>query len=196
MQTPPNVLKVGFGMLRGSHKRIRSWKNTMITVSMAQRNRFLGERFPFVGAAICPVWQQHFPGCVKVFRESVVSPQLTLGLCPVGKMSRLMHLQRAAPLSYTFTEFFWEECFTRIHSFQGRNPMSTIRKPYATDLTDAEWSILQPLLKLPTGGRPKTTNLREVINAIRYRHKTGCQWSRKIGLIKQTRKNLHKSPKK
>ena len=54
--------------------------------------------------------------------------------------------------------------------------MSTTRKPYSTDLTDAEWSILQLLLKLPTGGRPKTTNLREVINAIRYRHKTGCQW--------------------
>ena len=65
---------------------------------------------------------------------------------------------------------------TAIHSFQGRKSHATTRKPYSTDLTDAEWSILQPLLKLPTGERPKTTDLREVINAIRYRLKTGCQW--------------------
>jgi putative transposase len=51
-----------------------------------------------------------------------------------------------------------------------------VRKPYLTDLTDAQWSLLQPLLKLPTGGAPKTTDLREVINAYQYRLKTGCQW--------------------
>ena len=50
------------------------------------------------------------------------------------------------------------------------------RKPYRTDLTDSQWSLLQPLLKLPTGGAPKTTDLREVINGIQYRLKTGCQW--------------------
>jgi len=53
---------------------------------------------------------------------------------------------------------------------------STPRKPYHTDLTDQEWELLQPMLELPDGGRPKTTDLREVLNAIRYRLKTGCQW--------------------
>jgi len=50
------------------------------------------------------------------------------------------------------------------------------RKPYKTDLTDEQWNLLQPLLILPEGGRPKTTNLREVINGIFYQLKTGCQW--------------------
>ncbi len=51
-----------------------------------------------------------------------------------------------------------------------------IRKPYKTDLTDEQWILLQPLLILPEGGRPKTPNLREVINGIFYQLKTGCQW--------------------
>ena len=56
-------------------------------------------------------------------------------------------------------------------------PPTIVRKPYRTDLTDEQWSLLQPLLKLPTGGAPKTTELREVINAFQYRLKTGCQWN-------------------
>jgi transposase len=40
------------------------------------------------------------------------------------------------------------------------------RKPYLTDLSDSQWELLQPLLKLPTGRVPKTTDLREVVNAI------------------------------
>jgi hypothetical protein len=32
-----------------------------------------------------------------------------------------------------------------------------LRQAYRTDLTDAQWAILQPLLVLPDGGRPKTT---------------------------------------
>jgi len=51
-----------------------------------------------------------------------------------------------------------------------------IRTPYFTDLTDAQWELLEPLLQLPDGGAPKTTDLREVINAILYRLRTGCQW--------------------
>ena len=51
-----------------------------------------------------------------------------------------------------------------------------LRKPYKTDVTDEQWEWLHPLLKLPEGGRPKTTVLREVINAILYQLKTGCQW--------------------
>jgi putative transposase len=51
------------------------------------------------------------------------------------------------------------------------------RKPYPTDLTDAEWAILEPLVPPPgTGGRPRTVDVREVMNGIFYRVRTGCQW--------------------
>jgi putative transposase len=54
---------------------------------------------------------------------------------------------------------------------------STIhRKPYQSDLTDEQWELISPQLVLPEGGRPKTTNLREVINGIYYKLRTGCQW--------------------
>jgi putative transposase len=55
--------------------------------------------------------------------------------------------------------------------------MFTPRKAYSTDLTDEQWETLKPLL--PTakhGGRPRIVNLREVINAILYLNRTGCQW--------------------
>lgn len=51
------------------------------------------------------------------------------------------------------------------------------RKPYPTDLKDAEWDILKPLLpEAKPGGRPRTVNLREIANAIFYRERTGCAW--------------------
>ena len=53
----------------------------------------------------------------------------------------------------------------------------TARKPYATDLSDAEWAIIEPLIPGCTGaGRPRKTNMREVINAIYYLLRTGCAW--------------------
>lgn len=51
------------------------------------------------------------------------------------------------------------------------------RKPYPTDLKDAEWEIVAPLLpKANPGGRPRSVDLREVLNAIFYRERTGCAW--------------------
>src|SRR5437016_12543003 len=51
------------------------------------------------------------------------------------------------------------------------------RKPYLTDMTDEQWEILEPLLPEPKpGGRPRTTDLREVLNALLYQNRTGCQW--------------------
>ncbi len=48
---------------------------------------------------------------------------------------------------------------------------------YPSDLTDQEWAILEPLLPLAKpGGRPRTSDLREVINAILYLDRTGGQW--------------------
>ena len=48
---------------------------------------------------------------------------------------------------------------------------------YDTDLTDAAWAVVAPLLPaaLPRG-RPRTTDLRAVLDAIFYLLRTGCQW--------------------
>ena len=48
---------------------------------------------------------------------------------------------------------------------------------YDTDLTDEQWSILEPLLPKPCRtGRPRTC-LRRVVNAVLYALRTGCQWA-------------------
>jgi len=48
---------------------------------------------------------------------------------------------------------------------------------YDTDLTDAAWALVAPVLPAARpGGRPRTTNLRAVLNAIFYLMRTGCQW--------------------
>jgi len=49
---------------------------------------------------------------------------------------------------------------------------------YASDTTDEEWSVIEPLLPAPaTGrGRPRTTELRSVVNALFYMAQSGCQW--------------------
>ena len=48
---------------------------------------------------------------------------------------------------------------------------------YASDMTNAEWSIISPFLPPPRRlGRPRRSDLREVLNAILYVLATGCQW--------------------
>jgi len=48
---------------------------------------------------------------------------------------------------------------------------------YPSDLTDAEWALVAPLIPpAKTGGRPRDVNVREVLNAIFYVLSTGCQW--------------------
>ena len=48
---------------------------------------------------------------------------------------------------------------------------------YASDLTDKEWKVIAPHLPArKRHGRPRTTDLREVLNAILYMARTGCQW--------------------
>jgi putative transposase len=52
-----------------------------------------------------------------------------------------------------------------------------VRKPYDSDLTDAQWELLAPLLPPEVGGgRHRSVNLREVVNAIFYRLRSGCTW--------------------
>ena len=51
------------------------------------------------------------------------------------------------------------------------------RQAYPSDLSDAEWKVLEPLFPKPKGfGRPRTVDLREILNAIFYVQRTGCQW--------------------
>ncbi len=51
------------------------------------------------------------------------------------------------------------------------------RNRYATDLTDAQWAMLEPLIPPPKpGGRPAKYERREIVNAIVYLLRSGCSW--------------------
>jgi putative transposase len=51
------------------------------------------------------------------------------------------------------------------------------RKPYATDLTDAQWAILAPLIPpAKPGGRPREVDMREILNGIFYHLRVGGAW--------------------
>ena len=51
------------------------------------------------------------------------------------------------------------------------------RRSYPSDLTEQEWALLEPLIPpAKPGGRPRTTDMRDGINAILYLDRTGCQW--------------------
>jgi putative transposase len=47
---------------------------------------------------------------------------------------------------------------------------------YPTDLTDEQWPMVEPLIPASKGGRPATSDFRQMLNGIFYRNKTGCQW--------------------
>jgi len=48
---------------------------------------------------------------------------------------------------------------------------------YASDTTDTEWALIEPLMPLSADvGRPRQTSLRDVVNALFYIAQTGCQW--------------------
>ena len=51
-----------------------------------------------------------------------------------------------------------------------------MRKPYPSDLTDEQWEIVRPLIPVSRVGRPREVALREVLNAIFYLDRAGCQW--------------------
>ncbi len=58
-------------------------------------------------------------------------------------------------------------------------PKEVSVKRYPSDMTDEEWGILKEALEEIepyTTGRPRKVDLREVLNAIYYINKTGCQW--------------------
>jgi putative transposase len=52
-----------------------------------------------------------------------------------------------------------------------------MRKRYPSDVTDAQWGLLEVLLPpAKRGGRPRTVDLREVVNTLFYQARTSCQW--------------------
>jgi putative transposase len=52
-----------------------------------------------------------------------------------------------------------------------------MRKPYPTDLSDDEWTYIEPHMPTPNGhGRPRIHSLREILNATFYVLRSGCQW--------------------
>jgi len=51
------------------------------------------------------------------------------------------------------------------------------RKMYPSDLTDAEWQIVEPLIPpAKPGGRRRSHNIREILNGIFYLLRSGCSW--------------------
>jgi putative transposase len=54
------------------------------------------------------------------------------------------------------------------------------RKKYISDLTDAQWAIVEPMIppakQSTRGGRPRKVDMREVLNTLFYLNRSGCQW--------------------
>ena len=47
---------------------------------------------------------------------------------------------------------------------------------YPSDVTDAEWALIEPLIPAKRGGRRRKTDIRQTFNAVMYLLRTGCQW--------------------
>src|SRR3954465_11334519 len=47
---------------------------------------------------------------------------------------------------------------------------------YPSDVTDEQWALIEPHIPVYPGGRPRTTDLRAVVDAVFYVLRTGCQW--------------------
>ena len=47
---------------------------------------------------------------------------------------------------------------------------------YPSDVTDDQWALVEPLIPVYPGGRPRKTSTRDVLDAVFYVLRTGCQW--------------------
>lgn len=64
----------------------------------------------------------------------------------------------------------WTKEHRRAHESKGLR--------YPSDLTDAEWALVAPLLApAKRGGRPRHVDMREILNTVFYVLSTGCQWN-------------------
>jgi transposase len=48
--------------------------------------------------------------------------------------------------------------------------------PYPSDLTDAQWELIAPMVAVRPGGRPPIHSRRRIVDAILYVNRTGCSW--------------------
>lgn len=90
-----------------------------------------------------------------------------------GTMSdqiRLVSEAVSPPVAKAIADALKHQLAGRMH-FNGR--------PYPTDVTDAGWMHIQPLLVRPRSGpgRPPTVNMREIWNAVNYKLHNNCEWS-------------------
>lgn len=57
------------------------------------------------------------------------------------------------------------------------------RKPYTTDLSDERWALIEPVITAWKAAHPSVSGhqgkyqMREIVNALPYQSRTGCQWS-------------------
>src|SRR5436305_3854252 len=51
-----------------------------------------------------------------------------------------------------------------------------MNKTYPSDLTDEQWSVVEPLLPPSHGGRPPEVDFPAMLNGIFYRNRSSCQW--------------------
>ena len=47
---------------------------------------------------------------------------------------------------------------------------------YPSDITDEQWALIEPHIPVYPGGRPRTTDTRDVVDALFYILRSGCQW--------------------
>ena len=67
--------------------------------------------------------------------------------------------------------------WTQEHQRKHKVERSRAKRGYPTDLSDQEWALMEPLLPgLAATGRPRTTDFRAVINALRYVVRSGVEW--------------------
>lgn len=58
-----------------------------------------------------------------------------------------------------------------------KTDLPEMRKAYKSDLTDAQWARIEPLLPpAKSTGRPREVDFREVLDTLFYQARTGCQW--------------------
>ena len=59
----------------------------------------------------------------------------------------------------------------------GNYLLETAHTNYDSDVSDAEWALIRPFMpRNKPNGSDMTTSMRDVVNAIFYQNRTGCQW--------------------
>ena len=119
-------------------------------------------------------------GTVAAVREWVYE-QWGIGYSPSGMHQCLCRMQsrRSPVVSAESQGLRVQTAPAQASSWQIATPNGQARKRrgYPSDLSDAQWAHLAPLLPPAlAGGRPRTVCLRAIVNAILYLLRTGCQW--------------------